>query len=255
MNFTDRWGLLLILAIGIPAAAEPIDVMEARVFQGTRGGSLPYRLYKAEGADALSKKPLVLFLHGAGERGNDNRSQLKHGVARFVSTESQSAHPCFVVAPQCPSNAKWADVEWGASSHVQSVTPTEPLRLVMELIPALVKELPIDVKRLYVTGLSMGGFGTWDLVMRQPDVWAAAVPVCGGADDTKAALLVRLPVWVFHGGNDNVVKTSRSRSMVEALKRAGGAPKYTEYAGVGHDSWTRAYAEPELLTWLFSQTR
>jgi predicted peptidase len=244
-----------LLAAGMHAAAGPADVMEARVYKDAQGKALPYRLFKPAGADATRKLPLVLFLHGAGERGDDNAAQLKHGVWSFVRPESQAKFPCFVAAPQCAGNDKWADVEWGAPSHTQAEKPTESMRLVMEMVPAVLREFPVDAKRLYVTGLSMGGYGTWDLVMRQPAVWAAAVPVCGGADDSKAAAIAKLPVWVFHGGNDGVVKTARSRNVVEALTKAGGSPKYTEYPGVGHDSWNKAYAEPELLPWLFSQKR
>ena len=246
---------VLIVGGAVAAAPAPVDVMEGRLFRDAQGRSLPYRLFKPEGAAAGRKLPLVLFLHGAGERGDDNQAQLKHGVATFVKPESQAAFPCFVVAPQCAGNDKWADVEWGALSHRQAEKPTESMRRVLELVPALLKEFPVDPKRLYVTGLSMGGYGTWDLVLRQPALWAAAVPVCGGADDSKAALIAKIPVWVFHGGNDGVVKTARSRSIVEALKGAGGSPKYTEYPGVGHDSWNKAYAEPELLPWLFAQKR
>jgi len=124
----------------------------------------------------------------------------------------------------------------------------------IELIGALQKEFAaIDPKRLYVTGLSMGGFGTWDLISRLPKKFAAAVPICGGADEAQAAAIAKVPVWVFHGGNDDVVKTVRSRNIVAALKAAGGAPKYTEYPGVGHGSWDQAYGEAELFPWLFSQ--
>jgi predicted peptidase len=248
---------VLFLALAIPGAsvAGPVDVMEARVHNDAKGKTLPYRLFKPAKATADARLPLVLFLHGAGERGDDNQAQLKHGVWSFVRPESQERFPAFVVAPQCAANDKWADVNWGAPSHTMAERPAESMRLVMDLVPALLKEFPVDPKRLYVTGLSMGGYGTWDLVMRQPAVWAAAVPVCGGADDSRAASVAKLPVWVFHGGNDGVVKTVRSRNIVEALKQAGGTPKYTEYPGVGHDSWNPAYAEPELLPWLFAQKR
>jgi predicted peptidase len=129
------------------------------------------------------------------------------------------------------------------------------MRLLLELIPALRKEYGIDPKRIYVTGLSMGGFGTWDLIARKPDWFAAAAPVCGGADEATAATISKIPVWAFHGDQDGAVKPSRSRNMVEALKKAGGEPKYTEYKGVGHDSWNPAYKDPELMKWLFRQKR
>jgi predicted peptidase len=104
-------------------------------------------------------------------------------------------------------------------------------------------------------GVSMGGFGAWDVVTRHPDKFAAAAPICGGADENKAPLIARLPVWTFHGDKDGVVKTKRSRNMIEALKKAGSTAKYTEYPGVGHDSWNKAFAEPELLPWLFAQKK
>jgi predicted peptidase len=124
----------------------------------------------------------------------------------------------------------------------------------IELVAALEKEFAsIDPRRLYVTGLSMGGFGTWDLLSRFPKKVAAAVPICGGADEAQAPAIAKIPVWVFHGGADDVVKTVRSRNIVAALKAAGGSPRYTEYPGVGHGSWDQAYGEPELFPWLFSQ--
>ena len=116
-------------------------------------------------------------------------------------------------------------------------------------------ELPVDPQRVYLTGMSMGGYGTWDLVARRPDLFAAAVVVCGGADESTAVKIKHIPVWVFHGAKDTAVKPARSRRMVAALEKAGGKPRYTEYAEVGHHSWENAYGDAELFQWLFAQRR
>jgi predicted peptidase len=228
--------------------------MDKKVFENG-GKKLPYRLLKPENYDSKKSYPLVVFLHGAGERGDDNSKQLVHGVAEFVTPENRKRYPCFLLAPQCPNGKRWVEVDWGAASHTMPKEPSESMQLLLELIPSLQKEYSIDPKRLYVTGLSMGGFGAWDLVARKPEWFAAAVPICGGADEATAKPIARLPVWVFHGDKDSAVKPMRSRNMVEALKKAGGEPKFTEYAGVGHDSWTRTYKDAEMLKWLFAQKK
>ena len=133
--------------------------------------------------------------------------------------------------------------------------PSRAMRLVMEILDSLDKELPIDPDRRYVTGLSMGGFGSFDLCVRRPNGFAAAVPICGGARTENAAKIAHVPLWIFHGGADPVVPVELSRNIVEALEKAGASPKYTEYPGVGHDSWTKAYQEPELVDWLLGQRR
>ena len=232
---------------------DPAQAMEAREFQGAGGGKLLYRLYRPKEAEAGKKLPLLLFLHGAGERGNDNRKQLKNCVANLLKV--LSANPCFLVAPQCPDGKRWVEVHWGDPRHDTPEKPSDPMGLTIELLAALQKELPVDAKRVYVTGLSMGGFGTWDVLVRCPDLFAAAIPVCGGGDDRRAAGIAKVPQWIFHGDKDTAVPTARSRNMVEALKKAGGSPKYTEYPGVGHNCWDKAYAEAELFPWLFSQKR
>jgi len=242
---------VIVAALALCAGA-PQDAGEAREFKGAGGKKLLYRWFKPANYDEKQKYPLVLFLHGAGERGEDNQAQTKHGVKYFL--QNQAKYPCFIAAPQCPSKLQWVDTPWGNLKHAIPAQPTDPMQGAIDLVAALEKEYPaIDPKRLYVTGLSMGGFGTWDLISRQPRTFAAAVPVCGGADEAQAARIAKVPVWVFHGGADDVVKTVRSRNIVAALKAAGGAPKYTEYPGVGHGCWDQAYGEAELFPWLFAQ--
>lgn len=219
---------------------------------------LRYRLFDPRStirSSDIKSFPLVIFLHGAGERGDDNDRQLVHGVQDLTSERVQLKNPCFVVAPQCPVGQQWVDTPWTALSHRMKQRPSQSLTLVIELINRLERELPIDRHRIYVTGLSMGGFGVWDLIQRFPHRFAAAVPICGGGDVEQAGNLAILPLWVFHGDNDTVVKPSRSRDMIKAVRSAGGRPRYTEYAGVGHNAWTVTYRNAELYDWLFSQVK
>ena len=205
-------------------------------------GVLPYRIYEPPASAASGEPlPLVLLLHGAGERGDDNRRQLRHGVREFVSVAAQARHPCYLVAPQCPTGG-W----WMAAGNQASV---------IGLVEVLCKEYPVDRDRIYITGLSMGGSGTWSAISARPDLFAAALPICGAGDPSSVDRLVELPIWAFHGAADRVVPVEKSRAMIEALRATGGHPRYTEYPGVGHDSWTRTYAADEVLDWLFRQRR
>lgn len=235
-------------------AADPKEAFEAKTFKGSKG-ELNYRLLKPAGYDASKSYPLVVFFHGAGERGSDNVRQLVHGMGDFASDEIRAKYPAFVIAPQCPEGKKWVEVPWSDGSHSLPKEPSEPMQLTLELIESLQKEFSIDKSRLYVTGLSMGGFGTWDIISRHPERFAAAAPICGGGDAAQAKHIAKLPIWVFHGDSDTAVKTQRSRDMVAALKEAGGEPKYTEYENTGHNSWTPTYKNPEFYAWLFAQQR
>lgn len=223
---------------------------------------LPYRLltpldsYQGQPA---ARAPLVVLLHGAGERGDDNRAQLKNGAAELLGDPvARRYYPCYFALPQCPEGRRWVEVDWTAASHSLPRSPSGPLAAVLALIAHLKKSQPIDPDRVYVIGLSMGGYGVWDLISRGPEQIAAAVAVCGGGDESQAPRLVKpreLPLWAFHGARDEVVPVTRSRKMIEALKRAGGSPRYTEYPDVGHDAWVPAFREPQLLPWLFAQRR
>jgi predicted peptidase len=234
-----------------------VDRSEKRVYRDASGDSLPYRLFIPAKYDRQQKYPLILFLHGAGERGDDNSRQLVHaGVLRFVSDAVAARQPCFLVAPQCPNGCRWMEVDWGKKTPPETpAEPSRPMRLTMELLESLQKEFSIDPDRLYVTGLSMGGFGSYDLAVRWSDRIAAAVPICGGGDTSRAKQIAPIAFWIVHGGADGVVSVGLSHQMVEALKAAGASPRYSEYPGVGHNSWTKAYEEPELVDWLFSQKR
>jgi predicted peptidase len=151
---------------------------------------------------------------------------------------------------------RWVDVSWAdKTSTPQAAKPTTDLAAAMAMIEAVLKDEPVDLRRVYLTGISMGGFGTWDLASRMPDLFAALLPVCGGGDEQTAARIAGIPTWVAHGDADKAVPVERSRSMVKALETAGGRPHYVEMPGVGHDAWTPTYHDPAALDWLFAQRR
>jgi len=245
--------LLAVNRMGFSADPPTSPEFEARTFKNAASDTLPYRLMKPANYDAKQKYPLVVFLHGAGERGNDNQRQLTNGVLTFAKPDMRTKYPCFMIVPQCPAGQSWGTQNFGAESGAMSKDPTPPMKLAIELIAEMQKEFSIDAKRLYVTGLSMGGFGTWDIICRNPTMFAAAVPICGGGDESKAASIAKMPIWAFHGSDDKAVKVTRSQNMIKAIKDAGGTPKYTEYPGVAHNSWVKAYADPELYAWMFAQ--
>lgn len=240
---------------GLPAAAEAWQERFARDERQSGGATLRYRLFTPDPTPAGGKPPLVLFLHGAGERGDDNAAQLLHGVVEFH--RRQAEHPCLVLVPQCPAGRKWVEVDWGKGSGAGTfpAEPSEPLKLAVAVVDDLVAAGRADPDRLYVTGLSMGGYGTWYAAALPGSRFAAAAPVCGGGDPMWAGRYAALPIWAFHGGADRTVPAGRSREMIEAIRAAGGAPRYTEYPGVGHDSWTRTYADDAFHAWLFAQRR
>ena len=197
--------------------------------------TIHYWLFLPQNYDAKTKAPLLLFLHGAGERGDQLDFVKKHGPPKIV--ESKPEFPCITVSPQCAAGSRW--------------TPKE----LTQLLDAVQKQHAVDESRVYLTGLSMGGFGTWSLAAAAPERFAAIVPICGGGNPETAEKFKDIPCWVFHGAKDTAVKQDQSDRMVEALKKAGGAPKYTIYPEAGHDSWTETYNNPELYHWLLAQKK
>lgn len=254
-------------AAGGPPPALTVDAMTARTFDAGSGHVLPYRLFIPAGAApagaAAKKVPLVLFLHGAGGRGTDNRKQVTDQPASlvFIQPANQANWPLFMVAPQCPPDQQWVAMPWGEPSGKgkRPANPTWPLAAAVALVDRLVAEYPnIDPTRIYITGFSMGGYGTFDAAARWPKKWRAAVPICGGYDETQVGPLVGLPLWAFHAEDDHAVPVGRTRAVIDALKARGGKPRYTEYpasAKHGHFSWIPAYAEAQLLPWMFGDAR
>ena len=238
----------------LTSASVRADGYQPRTF--TDGAkSLPYELLVPPGYDKTKKYPVIVFFHGAGERGTDNVVQLKFAPTDVFKTDDfQKAHPCFIIAPQCPPDDKWVEMDWSLMSGVRPPQPSPPMQLALKILDAVEGEFSIDHDRVYVAGLSMGGFATWDLVTRFPARFAAGVPCCGGGDEnTVTAEVAKVPVWAFHSADDNVVHVERTRNMIAAMKKMGGLPKYTEYNGLGHGSWGKAFSEPGLYDWLFAQ--
>jgi predicted peptidase len=217
-----------------------------------KGDTLLYRQLFPD-ADTFRRYPLVIFLHGSGERGNDNEAQLKWGVANFATDQNMVLHPAFVIAPQCPEKSGWSN--FSRSDMKLLPTPTKPMELLIGLIRQMIKTQRIDSNRIYITGLSMGGYGTYDAIERYPNLFAAAVPVCGAGDASKASTIVKLPIWIFHGADDPAVDPKYSLEMFQALTKLGARPGFTQYPEVGHFSWLHAYSETNMMEWLFRQHR
>jgi dienelactone hydrolase len=228
------------------------------------GETMGYRLFVPDNYDPTRSYPLVLFLHGAGERGSDNEAQLtaNQGATIWATPEEQAKHPAFVLAPQSGFNSKtqgWTSL----STHGQNdpFRPQKELVTAYDILEKVRGEFNIDSGRIYVTGVSMGGFGTYTLAIAHPTEFAAIVPICGGGDPARLATIAKLPIWIFHAAKDPTVGVGFSRNSVAALKKAGGHPRYTEYpAGAyfyptAHYSWTSAYADADMRDWLFKQSR
>ena len=199
-----------------------------------------YLLYLPDGyRTSKAKWPLLLFLHGAGERGEDLNKVGLHGPPKLVA-EGRS-FPFLIVSPQCPVDAWWP-------SGLQVAT-------LGALLDDVARRYRVDRKRVYVTGLSMGGYGTWSLAAAYPRRFAAIAPVCGGGNPDDVARIAHVPAWAFHGAKDEVVPVAKSKEMVKALRKAGGKPKLTVYADAGHDSWTNAYDDPRLYAWFLEHSR
>ncbi|MBU0476006.1 MAG: prolyl oligopeptidase family serine peptidase [Bacteroidetes bacterium] len=243
--------------------------------------TIPYRMFIPEKAKN-EKLPLIIALHGAGERGNDNQKHIElHRIATvWVDSVNQNEHPCFVVAPQCPEEQKWVDVNWGTETYDFKNTPiSNELATVSNLIDSLILKYPIDESRIYITGLSMGGFGSWYLLMNNPTRFAAAIIMSGSADPQMACEIKNIPIWDFHGDIDAAVPVEGSRKMIRAISNCGkdvlliSDPNnkafldsenevkrimssdhiYTEYKDKGHVIWKESYDNWLVREWLFSK--
>lgn len=243
-----RWwmaAVAIVLALAAPGAARAEDEPMATGFLNRAvkqdGQSYPYVVYVPRNYDKNQKWPVILFLHGAGERGDDGLKQSEVGLGRAVRMHPER-FPALVVMPQCPEK-QWWDAK-GAKAALKA-------------LDEVVDKYSGDRSRLYLTGLSMGGYGSWTIASDKPEMFAAVAPICGGGDPkAMAERLKGLPLWVFHGDADPAVPVARSREMVEAIKSAGSTViKYTEMPGVQHNSWDAAYENPEFATWLFAQRR
>jgi predicted peptidase len=218
-----------------PAATASASPQTAHVVERDAKLRLHYLLCLPKDYDQKKAWPLLLFMHGIGERGADLNKVKAHGPPKLI--EAGKPFPFVVVSPHCPDNQWWEPVSLSA------------------LLDEVVEKYKIDKDRVYVTGLSMGGFGTWSLAAYSPQRFAAIVPICGGGDAAAAKKLVHLPVWAFHGAKDKTVPIALDQKMVDALKQAGGSVKFTVYPNGGHDVWTETYANPKVYEWLLEQKR
>ncbi|MGN1346084.1 MAG: alpha/beta hydrolase-fold protein [Eubacteriales bacterium] len=221
------------------------------------GYTLPYRIYIPKNYDCGERYPLLLFLHGAGERGCDNESQLNVGLCRLFDDVESPVYDAIVVAPQCPADTQWVLTPWENGNYTIENTPeSRALECVCGILDECRDCYNIDDDRVYVTGLSMGGFGTWDLLARHGARFAAGVPICGGGDPARAKMLTRIPIWTFHGSEDPAVPVAGTRAMFAAIKREGGEQiGYTEFDGAGHGIWDAVYTDRSVIDWLFAQSR
>ena len=200
--------------------------------------------------------PLLVYLHGAGERGVDNKAQLKNGILVPFSDPNSPIHDCIVLAPQCPTGYKWVDVaSWKDCEYsTKTIAESLPLKAAFELLESVIKDYSVDTDRVYATGLSMGGYGTWDLLARHGDVFAAAIPVCGGVDVSLAENFKNIPIYTFHGLKDTTVPSTGTVNVVNAIKNLGGEKiTLVTYADAGHSIWNTAYGTEGLFEWLLSQ--
>jgi len=242
-------------------AGQPADQdIEAMVFDGGKLGGMPYRLLKPAVVEPGKTYPLVLCLHGVKGRGTDNTSRGIQAFAALSTPEMRKQYPAYVLTPQCPEKGSWVtdlfDGKPLASYSLEKVPESNDLKLALQIVDEVVKTHPVDPARIYITGQSMGGFGTWDAILRHPGRFAAAVPICGAGDPSQAGKIADLPIWIFHGARDEVVAPAGSREMFEALKVAGNTKvKYVEYRSAGHSSWRNAWKEKELIPWLFAQRK
>lgn len=227
----------------------------------TSGGfTLPYRILFPEEYKPSKKYPLILVLHGAGERGSDNEKQLVHGGRLFLDSVVRKKFPAIVVFPQCPEDSYWSSVAIDRSKTPLALTfdytrpITAPLSQTMDLLEKIIAEEGVNKNRVYISGLSMGGMGTFEAVHRFPGRFAAALPICG-AGDTLQYQRVKTDFWIFHGTDDAVVDVMYSRKMAEKLKDLKVKVRYTEYPGVNHNSWDNAFAESDFLKWMFRKRR
>ena len=250
MKMSHRNGapIFVCLAVCWNSAAFAIDEndFEARTFVGTQT-TLPYRLFIPPTYDAGYSYPVVLYLHGGGGSGTDNLLQVTGGNApgtwTWAEPANQAVRPCLVVAPQ-------TNIGWG---HMSNSGPNAAMQTVYEILDTLATEFNIDADRIYVTGQSMGGFGTWAAITFAPDRFAAAMPLCGAGDTSKVNIIAHIPEWIFHGVLDQSVDVQYSRDMYAALQAVGAPVQYTEYANLGHDIWTTTYPRQDMQEWLFAQ--
>jgi len=244
-----RWVIFVIILsfCQTEAAAEPPTTgFIKKQFKNLDGHLSPYVLFVPHNYDGKKPFPVILFLHGAGETKGGAKQPVEVGIGPAIK-KREATFPFLVVIPQAEHTMTPVRERWFAGK------PDGDRALA--ILESVIKEYQVDPRRIYLTGLSMGGYGTWNLAAAHPDRWAAIIPICGGGDPATADKIKAIPCWCFHGDADKAVPVEQSRKMIAAMKNAGGSPKYTEYPGVGHNSWDKAYTTEELYSWMLDQTK
>ena len=245
--------LFLILFLNVNLNSQELDLYEQKIFV-IENDTLNYRILKPLNYDSTKQYPVHLFLHGAGERGNDNVSQLVHGSKLFLKKESREKYNSWVIFPQAPKYDWWGYKDPYKLNY--NVKESKAMSLVVKLMDNFSKRNDVNQNKIYVSGLSMGGMGTFVILNLRPDMFAAATPICGDGDPNSVNNYAKkIPIWIFHGSDDKVVSPKKSLKMANAIIDAGGSPKITFYENVGHDSWNNAFAEEDFLKWIHSKTK
>lgn len=254
----------LVCLYSCRSAAQDIFSAYEKHYYDAPAVNVPYRYLRPENAAAGKKYPLVIFLHGAYEKGFDNEAQLEIGGRFFLRDSIRKNYPAFVLFPQCPAVDVWAyfDAKEDPAAGKIEVSfpfnkqPTDVSASLMMLVDSLIRHDQIDPKQVYIGGLSQGGMGVLDLIARYPDLFAAAFSICGAGNvATTKYFAGKVPLWLFHGDADDVIPVTFSRDYYKRLKKLNADVHYSEYAGVKHNSWNNAFAEPGLLKWLFSKRK
>ncbi len=250
--------------LAAPAIAQTMERYQSASIADKEGNSLPYRILFPEDYDKTKKYPLILFLHGAGERGDDNMKQLTHGGNLFLEDSFRKAFPAIVVFPQCPEDKYWINISireelFGNGNpdfHQSLAPPTPELLLTQQLVDQVIRTEAVDVNRLYVMGLSMGSFGTFEILGRWPERYAAAVAICGGGNLEMAKNYSKTTaVWITHGAQDDVVPYVLSERVYQVLKEQEAEVRFTLFPEANHNAWDPTFELPGLMQWLFSHSK
>lgn len=253
--------LLTLMIVAMKSDAQDLAQYVKGIY-ADKQDTIAYRVLFPENFDPAQKYPVVFFLHGGGERGNDNEAQLTHGAKLFLNPEVRKEFPAIVIFPQCAKDSYWSNTDASTDSlgkrhfvFQKGGKPTKAMKALLEMVDNFLDKPYTDKKQVYVGGLSMGGMGTYELLRRKPRTFAAAFAICGGDNLANVNKYKKVPLWIFHGGKDEVVDPRFSKQIADQLRIIGKEVKFTHYPEANHNSWDAAFAEPTLLPWLFSHKK
>ena len=245
--------LIIVFLMFSNSNSQDLELFEKETFEFEKE-TLSYRILKPLNYNSNKQYPVHLFLHGAGERGNDNVSQLVHGGKLFLKKENREQYNSWVIFPQAQKNDWWGYKEPYKFDY--NVKESKAMSLVVKLMDDFTQRKDVNPNKVFVSGLSMGGMGTFVILNLRPEMFAAATPICGDGDPSLVSnYSKKVPVWIFHGSDDTVVSPKKSLKMAKAIIENGGSPKITFYENVGHDSWNNAFAEKNFLKWIHSKSK